>query len=360
MDIDSREPSVNDDDGAMKPPERKKLRSSDPDLKISVGANDEAVDYWYHSSIMANHSNYIDAMLATPMKESTAYEIGFPDISPNTWDCMLKYLEAPAEARLMTIQDAMEAAPWYDKYDFRKGCQLCDQVLKEYFRDKNKILSNLNCFVDAVLLADAANLNEAKKVGVAWLHQTFNSTDSHTGAIIFTENHISKLVPLIIKEDNLFRVVKAFYGNGTIKSKEDLWSPLFPRALVMAYREWETHRILTKEISHIMLSGTGCKADGIYTRESSIYFIIYESRRRGRWAGVQVDFTVIQLRDGWAIICETLPEYREEGDGNYVKKVLWHCPNSQNIPLPPRDGWIPVDELAGGQPTVRYCMNDRR
>jgi hypothetical protein len=41
---------------------------------------------------------------------------------------------------------------------------VCDQVLKEYFQDKKKILANLNCFVDAVLLADAANLNEAKKV----------------------------------------------------------------------------------------------------------------------------------------------------------------------------------------------------
>jgi hypothetical protein len=64
---------------------------------------------------------------------------------------MLKCLEEPLEAHLITIEDArMEVAPLYDKYDFRKGCQLCDQVLKEYFQDKKKILSNLNCFMDAV------------------------------------------------------------------------------------------------------------------------------------------------------------------------------------------------------------------
>jgi hypothetical protein len=50
-----KNPSINDDD-TMKP-ERKKLRSSEPDLKISVGVNDDTVDYWYHSSVMATHSN---------------------------------------------------------------------------------------------------------------------------------------------------------------------------------------------------------------------------------------------------------------------------------------------------------------
>jgi hypothetical protein len=184
-----RIPSINDDD-AMKVESRKKLRSSDPDLKISVGANDDAVDCWYHSIIMANHSNYIDALLATPMKESKVYEISFPDIVPSTWESMLKHLEGPMEARLMTIEDAMEVAPLYDKYDFRKGCQLCGQVLKEHFQDDEKILSNLDCFVDAVLLADAANLKEAKNVGVAWLHKTFRSVDTRTGRIIFTENHV--------------------------------------------------------------------------------------------------------------------------------------------------------------------------
>jgi hypothetical protein len=82
-------PSMASDDG-MKPAERKKtpLRLSDPDLKISVceEPNDDAVDYWYNSIIIANHSQYIDAMLATPMKESETFELSFPDISPATWD----------------------------------------------------------------------------------------------------------------------------------------------------------------------------------------------------------------------------------------------------------------------------------
>jgi hypothetical protein len=123
---------------------------------------------------------------------------------------------------------------------------LRDQVLKEWFEDNKKILSNLDCFVDAVLLADAANLNEAKNVGVAWLHETFRSTHDRTGRIVFTEPHIRKLVPLLVKEDDLLcqTVASIFRGSGVngsgIKSKEDLRSPLFPRALVMACRSCKT------------------------------------------------------------------------------------------------------------------------
>jgi hypothetical protein len=366
---DNSNVSVNDD--ATMKPESKRLRSSEPDLKILVGANDETVEYRYHSSIMANQSNYIDTMLATPMKESKAYEISFPDIAPSTWEAMMNFLEAPM-ARLMTIEDAMEVAPVYDKYDFQKGRELCGQVLTEYFQDKKKIVATLNCFVDAVLLADAANLNEAKKVGVEWLCQTFESFDSQTGRIIFTETHIRKLVPLITKDDRLCLIVISsvdFLAPNYIESRrEDLRSPRIQCALVMEYARFESSRMLRNEFTHIMLSGTGCKADGICTIDPllDIYKYIYYCNRRGLWAGVQVEFKVelLEHEAGWVIIGATLPEINEDGDDNYdnvVSKTLWRCPNSQNRPLPPKDGWIPVDEFAiGRQPTVSYRMNDGR
>jgi hypothetical protein len=368
---DNSNVSINDDD-AMKP-ERKKLRMSDPDLKISVGANGEAVEYWYHSIIMANHSNYIDTMLATPMKESKTFELSFPDIAPPTWDSMMKFLEGPVAVRLMTAKDAMEMAPLYDQYDFHQGRELCDQVLKEYFQDKIKILSDLNCFVDAVLLADAANLNEAKNLGVEWLGQTLGQTleaySPQNGGFIFTEEHIRKLTPLIIKADVLFQIVRhsfSYFSGYYIKSKDDLRSPLFPSALVMLYEKVETRRVLRGEFFHIMLSGTGCKADGFCTSNNPIGNTYDCCGTAGLWDGVQVNFEVNRLEDdaGWAIIAATLPEIDEDGERNYdnvVSKTLWCCPNSHSLPLPPQDGWIPVHKLAiGRQPTVSHRMDDGR
>ena len=76
----------------MTEPSPKKLKSvSDPDLKILIGDKffgEEEVHY-YHSVVMAHHSNYIDTMLASPMKESQSHEIHFPDIEPKTWKKMM-------------------------------------------------------------------------------------------------------------------------------------------------------------------------------------------------------------------------------------------------------------------------------
>jgi hypothetical protein len=114
--------------------------------------------------------------------------------------------------------------------------------------------------------------------------------------------------------------------------------------------------MLEKEVARIKLSGTGCNADGICTNLSR-YGCEYDCNRRGRWAGVQVNFKVVLVEDvnkgGWNIV--GVPD-EEDGDENI--KILWRCPNSQNLPLPPQDGWIPVDELARGQPTVSYRVDD--
>ena len=62
----------------------------------------------------------------------------------------------------------------------------------------------------------------------------------------------------------------------------------------------------------------------------------------------------LEGEDGWTPIRQTLPESNEDGDendDNMATKILWRCPNSRNLPLPPHDGWSPpVDESARGQP----------
>jgi hypothetical protein len=127
--------SINDDETLE--PERRKLKSCEPDMKITVGGavdGSDAIEYWYHASIMANHSNYIDTMLASGMKESNTYEVSFPDIPPATWESMMKFLDKPLAGRLMTVQDVMEVAPWYDKYDFPEGRELSGHILAEYIK----------------------------------------------------------------------------------------------------------------------------------------------------------------------------------------------------------------------------------
>jgi hypothetical protein len=198
----------------MSEPKQKKLRSSEPDLLVTVGENEAKKEYRYHSQVMASHSNYIDAVLASPMKESRMLTLSFPDLTCDVWESMINFLE-PAEARHLTVADAMKLAPLYDQYDFAGGRECCDHVIFELF---GKIMpggkysmkekpGDLNLLIDAFILADKANLENAKKRAVQYFKEALASPYGF-GHLMFLESHIRKLAPLIAKEKLLFGVTK--------------------------------------------------------------------------------------------------------------------------------------------------------
>jgi hypothetical protein len=203
MEMNNRSPSINNDDETLRP---ERLRCCEPDLKITVGGavdGSDAVDYLYHASRMANHSVYIDTMLASGMKESNTHEISFPDIAPTTWDSMMQFLNKPLAVRLMTVEDVMEVAPWYEKYMFPEGREFSGHILTEYIKGMLNVDiipgDNLDFLVDAILLADALHLDEAKTAGV----QSIDKVILQCVPNIFSRDHIAKLAPLMAKEDSL-------------------------------------------------------------------------------------------------------------------------------------------------------------
>jgi hypothetical protein len=230
MSTNSSPSSINDDEASE--PARKKLRSCEPDLKITVGSNvggSDAIDYWYHASIMANHSVYIDTVLSSGMKESNTYEVSFPDIAPATWESMMKFMDNPLAGRLMTIEDVIEVGAGYDQYDFPAGRELCSHILTEYILalSAEEPPDNLDFCIDAILLADTLHLDEAKDRGVLWILETILAPPN--GAI-FSSDHIAKLAPLIAREERLFTFAKVLARS--VVTKDDILHRLFPELLV--------------------------------------------------------------------------------------------------------------------------------
>jgi hypothetical protein len=230
----NKSPSSINDDQALEPA-RKKLRSCEPDLKITVGGDVDgidAVDYWYHASMMANHSVYIDTMLASGMKESNTYEVSFPDIAPATWESMMKFLDNPLAVRLMTIEDVMEVATGYDRYDFPAGRELCSHILTEYIRalsaPPEETPDDLDFCIDAILLADALHLDEAK--GFRWIIAIIATTLVPNETTLFSMDHIAKLAPLIATEERLFHI--ADHVVKSVVTKDDILHRLFPELFV--------------------------------------------------------------------------------------------------------------------------------
>ena len=334
-------PSINDE-VALQEPARKKLKSCEPDLKITVGGDVDgsgAVDYWYHASIMATHSNYIDTMLASGMKESNTYDASFPDIAPATWESMMKFLDDPLAGRLMTVTDVMEVTPWYDQYDFPAGRKLSGHILMEYIQatEAPDVPDNFDFFIDAIVLADALHLDAAKKAGLCWIDRAI--IDGYNQEI-FSRDHIAKLAPLIAKEELLFENVKSL-----VKSvvTNDILHRLFPELLVEKFASNQMGEMILDWVGAITLSGSGCDADGLYCSYGS-GFCNYNS---GLWGDEEVRFEISMRDDIWVIIGRST---------RISETILWKCTHSRTrLMIPPKDGWVPVDELARDKNPTLKC-----
>jgi hypothetical protein len=160
------------------------IRYADPDLTIVVGVGDGYDNngterhpqrrYVYHSVVLALQSKYIDAALSSGMRETVHKELSFPDLSPETWDLMMKYV-TPGNVEPMSTHHARMLMVWYGKYDFTMGLHMCDVVLaklvKKYmFMGKLPIQRQhaVEVFVEAHTLGlpetTAAGIQQTKRV----------------------------------------------------------------------------------------------------------------------------------------------------------------------------------------------------
>ena len=120
-------------------PPAKKLRFSEPDLQIVLGTDEDVSTIKVHSLLLANKSRYIDTMLSTPMREQETRTVSFPDISPAIWEKMNKFLDDPLAIRKMKIEDVLDVALFYDKYEFTQGTKLCEDIMLDYLSPKSLV-----------------------------------------------------------------------------------------------------------------------------------------------------------------------------------------------------------------------------
>ena len=359
--------------------EAKRLRSSEPDLQIILGSDDDVVTKWCHSPTLASKSKYIDAMLAAPMQESENRTITFPDISFEIWGKMIKFLDDPVAVREMTAEDALAVAVFYDKYEFDQGRRLCEYVMLDYFgslaeMEKNHTL-DLELVIDLTIKAHQANLNTAfnKGIGYLWSKMKSRGKDSTYGRTMFTEEHLNRILP-VLKYFHRSQREALQIGSNT-RRMDRLDQPGFAREFVSDSHKHAVGNLLEQCMSHIVVSGTSCNADGefflvptstcwVYESEDSEY---PEESRHELWGGQRVIFRLEYIIDasfeGWAIV-----RYREgtrfdefgdqQGEENVVPDKCWIAPYSKGKRFPPTEGWTSADPLARGEPTIKYVLHE--
>ena len=346
----------------------KKLRSSEPDLKVILGSGDDQSILWYHSQALSLKSKYIDTMLAVPMKERNERVISFPDISIETWEQMMKFIDDPIAVRQMNVQDALTVVEFYDKYNFEAGRNLCSHIVLDYFtydslRDMEKKQKlDLDLIIDLVIVAHKANMEDALKPGLRYIWRKLQSSQVPYGRLMFTETQLTRLLPVLKYSKANWRRLDLY--NTDLDLEEDD----FAKEFVSSSQRWENNSLLSRCISHIELSGTTCNADGEFTQCFGCWDRYKpDEERKDRWGGHQVTFRVQywEPKDedtykGWAIVRKYPPTGMDE-DGDPIgvdKKKCWVATQSTNHRYPPRKGWVSCDPLAKGNPEIKYILNE--
>eukprot|EP00956_Cyclotella_meneghiniana_P014120 scaffold20986_cov42-Cyclotella_meneghiniana.AAC.1 len=287
---------------------------------------------------------------------------------------MNKFLDDPLAIRDMNIDDVLDVVLLYDKYEFTQGTKLCEKIMLDYLELKSlKELHqayklDLHLVIDLTAIAHQTNMGKVFEFGIRYLLGKFRygvrrvRQGQKSSAIMFTEEHLKKIFPLLKLlspyddtyelyehellelEDTLVQVLHR--PDGINKSLTDMLNePGVEKLLVAYYRQSENKDLIKKCISLIELSGTG-------QRNLDGPFIGYFSgwRRIATNDGGRLTFMIERTKkDGdevWAIV-----RYP-------ANKIYWWAPYSQNLSVPPLRGWVPCDELAKGNPTLKYILNE--
>jgi hypothetical protein len=353
--------------------EPKRLRSIEPDLKVIVGSGDDVSTQWHHAASLALKSKYVDTMLSTPMREQETRTITFPDISPSTWDKMNKFLDDPKAARKMTVSDVKNVVFIYDKYEFNQGCELCEDVILDYFKsvwelEKSHKL-DLDMVIDLTVIAHEANLALAFEEGMSYLLRKMNAGDYGSpikgyGRMMFTEKRLNRIFPLMkhytissYDTKSIIRIVNR--GNNMTVEQA-----LEQSAAVRTFANWCNYRhhtdYLQKCISHFELYGTNSKADGTFGGNGHWPGRRYQGGdRTARWGRQTVQFEIQCIErngeDVWAVVRCTPPP---DDDDEVQYQICWYAPYSGNMSFPPMIGWVPDDVFASGYPKLKYILHE--
>ena len=282
-----------------------------------VGEGDTQKEYECHAAVLAMQSTFIDAMLASPMKESSDRVLRFPDLEPSTWEAMIKFLK-PLEFVEMNTEHALTVVAAYDKYDFVTGRECCDVVFSRIFdgvKVNAKPQNDLDSLIETYVLAHEKTLPKTREKARQYFGGCLQSSEQY-GRLMFSEDHITKLAPLM--------------------EKDSLVKETFPKLFVDSASNCYLYKELEAAVCKIKVSGKLHASIPGYGP-----WLFSRSRAGGdkfclRTMGYNI--SIERTRDGWIL--------RWELGIRLQTQTWWKCPYSAHRKvLPPKEGW----ESAGGE-----------
>ena len=291
----------------------------------------------------------------------------------------MKFIDNPLASRTMKAKDVVKVATYYDKYEFAEGTKLCDHVLEEYFKGvaadidtsgrKIPVAPDVEVFVDALVIANHANLEKSFEAGMTLAWQLLRARTVPIGRTAFSVEHMRKLAPLMNEttDDARSRLPVVL---GPVGESYDLQSSGFPEKFVGECSEYFAYQAFISFISSIELSGHNRNNSSCYhfspERDDNRYvehsFFLVASIGSSRQIKIRFDGELQNMsirrrskEEGWAIIFQTEP-----ADESVVETVAYRVPLSGNLALPPSKGWVSAHPLANGDLDLAYILHDER
>ena len=353
------------------PSPSKKLRSADPDITIVLryqsedkhknnGARDnesdddsvqpdegppvemQEMECEMYGQRLATLSKFVDAALSADMQEHKSRRIVFEGVTPDDFESALKFLENPVKARSMTSQDVWTLLPFYDKYDFEAGIELCDDVLHQRLESQTFTeiaipSEDLDELVTNIAIANRYGLPLTKERGVKWVSAVFNMSLPGLDPTIFSWKHMKDL-------HFIFRQRHIRKKNPILEdlSQEEIESPLFPRFFVKLLAERLTGPRLSKlsvegdaHLHHICGVYECAPGTRVYNRIGQPFCL-----RGGKLVRLVICKCSQLLAGDWAILA--VPCDDDDADDAII---LFRCFNSSlNYSYPPTETWTAVDK----------------
>lgn len=271
----------------------------------------------------------------------------------------------------MNAEDAKDVALFYDKYAFKQGCMLCDEVIQDYFgslEDMERSLTlDLDMVIDLTVICHEANIRLAFEKGILYLaHKMteFRIPPGHPyGNVMFEVKHLKKIFPLLRHaplDPYTHDMINYMMSAQSVETLEDIIDRPRVEKEFYSYCQYQhTENLLLMCISRIELTGTGVDADGPYSRDS----VNDPFKKFGNppisWGGQWVKFEIRRSFNGkqnrWAILRVELTQLLLPDDVDKEYKLCWWAPYSGSM-LPPLAGWVPVDPMARSNPRIKYCL----
>jgi hypothetical protein len=351
-------PRSNDtpEDGDRRP--TKRLRSSDTDLTIIVGEGEHKKTYDYHSQIMAMHSRYVDAMLATPMKEKHSMTITFPEIDPVDWECMMAYLQ-PAAPPPKTTAQIVRVLPWYDKYEFQDGFRMCDSILSR-LDFKVESVGNLAEYVRGAGAAYRHNLPETKAKCRTFCRELLRKREARLG---LTQENICDFVPVLHEERAVFQKVLGLIGPMAGNPDKDslLANPFFPDLLLRAILSTDYEYNLEKKVTAIRVRNSGWPSvNGNYDRATDANGgFVYKKDNKASpfteefYVAKKAATLTPENSAIWVLYQRELQN--PEVPNVFLNKILFSSKAHPLSVLPPRGGWRPYRQgMTQAPPIIKF------